>query len=254
MCILGFRWDPGGPVPLQVAGNRDEAYDRPAAPLAWWPGGRLLGGRDLRDGGTWLAVDRRGRLAAVTNFRLPGSAVPGAPSRGQLPVAFLEGDRDAAAFLEDLAPRAAAYSPFNLLLFDGADLLGFESRTGRRVAFSPGCHGVSNGAFDEPWPKLEALRSGLAAAEDDAALLELLAQDRPYPDARLPRTGVPLEVERALSPAFVRLPAYGTRASTLVRLGRTRVEVLERTFSAAGPEGDRTSGFDLAPGRRGVHR
>ena len=239
MCILGFRWDPAGEVPLLLAANRDEAYDRPAAPLAWWPGGRILGGRDLRDGGTWLAVDRRGRLAAVTNFRQPGSAVPGAPSRGRLPLAFLEGDLGAAAFLADLAPRAAAHSPFNLLVFDGAALLGFESRTGRVVAFGPGCHAVSNGAFDEPWPKVEALRLGLAQAGDDASLLALLAQAEPHPDARLPRTGVSLELERALSPAFVRLPAYGTRASTLVRVGRTRMEVMERTFGSQGPEEDR---------------
>ena len=244
MCILGFRWDPAGAEPLRVAGNRDEVYDRPAAPLDWWPGGRILGGRDLRDGGTWLAVDRRGRLAAVTNFRSPGSAVPGAPSRGRLPLAFLEGDQPAAAFLGELAPRAGGYSPFNLLLFDGTDLLGFESRTGRVVAFGPGCHAVSNGAFDEPWPKVEDLRAGLAEADGEGDLLALLAQDRPYPDARLPRTGVGLELERALSPAFVRLPAYGTRASTLVRVGRARMEVLERTFGPQGPEGDRR--FEVA--------
>ena len=41
-------------------------------PRAPRPGGRspaMLGGRDLLAGGTWLAVDRRGRFAAVTNIR-----------------------------------------------------------------------------------------------------------------------------------------------------------------------------------------
>ena len=163
---------------------------------------------------------------------------PCAATRGLLPVQFLEGDHTAAAFLEELCPVADRYNPFNLLVYDGRDLLGFESRHDRVVSFTPGIHALSNGDFDEPWPKVEQLRAGLAVGEgDDEALLTLLQQPEPFPDERLPSTGVALEWERVLSPIFVRTPTYGTRASTILRLGREAVSVLEQRFSAEGPEG-----------------
>ncbi|MDP1832383.1 MAG: NRDE family protein [Geothrix sp.] len=237
MCLIGFHWRPGGPVPLLVAANRDEFYDRPTAPLAWWEGGRLLAGRDLRAGGTWLGVTREGRCAVLTNHRDPRKAKPGGPSRGQLPVRFLEDRRPAAAFLEDLREEAARYSPFNLLLFDGGELRGYESHQDRLLSFTPGVHAVSNGAFDAPWPKVERLKAGLAASQDDeAALLALLGEAQPCEDARLPDTGVPLAWERILSPAFVRTGTYGTRATTILRLGRDAVSMLEQRFTFDGPE------------------
>src|SRR5664279_6439449 len=53
VCLIAFHWQPDGPVPLVLVANRDEFYERLTAPLAWWEGGRLLAGRDLRAGGTW---------------------------------------------------------------------------------------------------------------------------------------------------------------------------------------------------------
>ncbi len=249
MCLIGFRWAPGSREPLLLLANRDEFHDRPSAPLGWWEGDRLLAGRDLRAGGTWLGVTRDGRCAAVTNFRQPGPPRPEAPSRGRLPVRFLEGDRSAGAFLEALRGEAGRYAPFNLLLFDGESLLGYQSRDDRVVPLGAGLHVLSNGDFDAPWPKAEALRGRMAAApEDDGALLALLVDDRPFPDAELPRTGVPLDWERALSPIFVRMPAYGTRASTLVRIGREAVTVLEQRFVAGEREGRTEVAFSRSGG------
>ena len=247
MCLIAVRWRPGSPEPLLLLGNRDEFYDRPSAPLGWWEGERLLAGRDLRAGGTWLGVTRDGRCAAITNFRQPGPPGPEAPSRGQLPARFLEGGLSPAAFLEVLRGEAGRYNPFNLLLSDGETLLGYQSRNGRVVPLEPGLHVLSNGDFDEPWPKAEALRRRLAAApEDDGALLALLEDGRPFEEARLPRTGVPLDWERALSPIFVRTPTYGTRASTLVRIGREAVSVAERRFGLGGAEGRVQMSFQKA--------
>ncbi len=238
MCLIGFDWQPAGPVLLRLAGNRDEFYARPAAPLAWWEGGRILAGRDLQAGGTWLGVSEGGRFAALTNHRDPRLTRPDRASRGQIPVRFLDGSATASAFLADLRRERSQYNPFNLLLFDGTDLLGYESQADRRVSFNPGLHALSNGAFDAPWPKVEALRAGLATAPDeDAALLALLAESAPHPDDRLPRTGVPLEWERALSPAFIRTPTYGTRASTILRLGRETLSLVEERHGPEGPEG-----------------
>jgi uncharacterized protein with NRDE domain len=247
MCIIAFHWQPDSPTPLIVAGNRDEFYERPTAPLGWWEGGPILAGRDLRAGGTWLGVTRTGRFATLTNYRDPRLTKPEQASRGLLPVRFLEGNLTAAAFLEGLRSEADRYNPFNLLLFDGGSLLAYESHPDRIVALPPGIHAVSNGSFDGPWPKVEHLMAGLAAhRDDDKALLNLLADDRVFGDDRLPTTGVPLDLERALSPVFVRTPTYGTRASTILRLGRAAVSLLEQRFSAAGTEGRTEIQFKLA--------
>ena len=238
MCLIAFHWRPDAPVPLIVAANRDEFYDRPTATLAWWEGGRILAGRDLWSGGTWMGVSREGRFAAVTNFRDPLRSRKDAPSRGFIPLRFLEEEGSAAAFLGWLRKEAPSYAPFNVLVYDGVDLLGYESRHDGIPPLAPGIHAVSNGDFDEPWPKVEAAKAGLAEAEeDDEALFNLLRDARPFPDDQLPGTGVPIEWERALSPAFVRMPTYGTRASTVLRLGRGRVSMAEQRFDAAGAAG-----------------
>lgn len=238
MCLIAFHWDPASPVPLVVAANRDEFYDRPAAPQAWWEGGRILAGRDLRAGGTWLGVTAEGRCAALTNFRDPQRSRVEAPSRGLIPVRFLEGNLSAATFLEELRLQAPGYNAFNLLLYDGTELAGYESRHDRVLTFAPGIHAVSNGDFDEPWPKVAGLLADLVSIEDDdEALLARLADARSFPDDRLPHTGVPLEWERRLSPAFIRSPTYGTRASTILRLGREAVSMLEQRHSQEGRSG-----------------
>ena len=255
MCLIGFRWQPGTALPLLVAANRDEFYERPTAPMAWWEGDQLLAGRDLRAGGTWLGLTRTGRFAALTNHRDPALVRPDGPSRGRLPVAFLTGEGNPDQFLEDLRREAGASSPFNLLLSDGTDLVGYESRSDRVVRFEPGVHAVSNGAFDEPWPKVTGLQDSLTQAGADLeALLEALQDEQPFPDASLPHTGVSLDWERALSPRFIRTPTYGTRAATAVAVGRSEVTVIERTFTPQGRAGEQRFVFVLAPKSHGEHR
>jgi len=151
---------------------------------------------------------------------------------------FLEVGGSAADFLRWLRKEAPRYAPFNVLVFDGVNLLGYESRHGRELRFLSGIHGLSNGDFDEPWPKVEALKSGMAKGSvDDEVLLTLLRDPHAFPDDHLPHTGVSIEWERSLSAAFVRTPTYGTRASTILRLGHERVSMLEQQFSARGREG-----------------
>ena len=70
MCLLVLAWQVHPRYRLVVAANRDEFHERPAAALAKWPQPPgILGGRDLRAGGAWLALDRERRFGVVTNFR-----------------------------------------------------------------------------------------------------------------------------------------------------------------------------------------
>jgi uncharacterized protein with NRDE domain len=230
MCLMTFDWRPGTATPLLLAGNRDEFHARPAAAADWWQEApQVFGGRDLSQGGGWLAVSTRNRLAAVTNVRRMVPPDPAAPSRGALVADFLRVDADAATFAERLRAQAARYSGFNLLLYDGAALLHVTNQPHFSAqAVAPGVHGLSNATLDTPWPKLMRVTQGLSnwlarAPQEPDALFDLLADPAPADDAALPDTGVGLEMERLLSSPFILSPHYGTRCSSIV------------AFSADGP-------------------
>src|SRR5687767_2697843 len=118
MCLIVFAWKVLPGVPLIAAANRDEFYDRPAAPAAPWPEHpQVFAGRDLKFGGSWMGVSQAGsngpRFAAVTNIRAPGERRLDAPSRGALVADFLCSELSAADYVERIAPGAAEYNGFN---------------------------------------------------------------------------------------------------------------------------------------------
>ena len=160
----------------------------------------------------------------------------------------------AAAYLQALAKTADAYNPFNLIVFDGHALMGFESRHGRALTLPPGISSVSNADFNTPWPKLLHLHAGvsqaLALVDQDAmlekTLFNLLSNARVASDAELPQTGLSIGRERTLSAAFIRTPDYGTRASSVVRLGKQSAFFTERSFDAAGFKGEVSEHISLA--------
>jgi len=239
MCLIAWNWQPDSPNPLLLIANRDEFYARATSPLHWWPDASILAGRDLQAGGTWLGVSRSGRLAALTNHRDPGTVRADAPSRGELVSGFLNSSTSARDYLDTLAKSADRYNPFNLLVFDGTQLMGLESRHPKVMRMQAGIGAVSNADFLTPWPKLAHLSGSLQTLlaqqhPSDAQLLALLHNPHIAADADLPDTGIPLELERALSAAFVALPDYGTRACSVVRFEADHVSFLEQSFDAHG--------------------
>ncbi len=239
MCLIAWNWQPGSATPLLLLANRDEFYQREAAPLHWWEGGQVLAGRDLQAGGTWLGVNRSGQLAALTNYRLPAKDLTTRPSRGALLTDFLFGQRNAAEYLDSLLQRAGDYNPFNLLVFDGKQLMGLESRHRRVLTLLPGIGGVSNADFDTPWPKLLKLKKGLqtqilGARTAVPELLPLLQDRVRVCAAELPQTGVSLELESALSAAFVNTDHYGTRACSIVALHQKKSCFFEQSHGEHG--------------------
>lgn len=240
MCLIAWNWQPDSATPLLLLANRDEFYNRAALALHWWQDGQVLAGRDLQAGGTWLGVSRNGRLAALTNYRLPVVETTPRPSRGALVLNFLQGEMDAKDYLEALVLQCEDYNPFNLLVFDGRQLLGLESRKRCVVALQPGIGAVSNADFDTPWPKLVRLKEGLrqhnlqghASAQD---LLPLLQDRTLAADQDLPHTGVALELERMLSASWIASTHYGTRASSVVTVGRQQLSFFEQSYGPQGP-------------------
>jgi len=254
MCLIAWNWQPHSATPLLLLSNRDEFYARPAQPLHWWQSTpsqpRVLAGKDLQAGGTWLGVSSSGRLAALTNYRTPEPARNDTPSRGELVAQFLQQHMPADAFLRQLAHTAAHYNPFNLLVFDGQRLLGLESRSAHVLNLEPGIGAVSNANFHTPWPKLTRLAKGLesqvALGRADAHHLLPLLHDRTVAsDEELPQTGVPLPLERLLSATFITSPEYGTRACSVVAIHTTHVDFTEQGFGAQGMLGTNRQQFAL---------
>lgn len=234
MCVLAFAWRADPRWPLVAIANRDEFHARPTAPLARWGNG-VIAGRDLRSGGTWLGVGEN-RFVALTNLRSDTPPDPAAPSRGGLVSALLEG----CATPETL--RLDAYSPFSLacLSNDAAWLLTNRPEPERRL-LEPGIHGLTNGPFDRPWPKLAGLKQTLAdwlerGDGDPAPLFAALA------DERVPEGAYD---EATALPPFIRRPVYGTRCSTVVTVDTAgRGRIVERSFDAGGkPIGDSAARF-----------
>lgn len=255
MCLIAFAWNAHPRYPLVLIANRDEFHARPTAPLAPWDDAeQVLGGRDLKEGGGWLALHRhQPRLVAVTNIR---ESPPPGPlrSRGRLVREFVTGADGAVAFAELRRADGDRYAGFNLLLWDGEELVVATNRLKPRWESVPaGLHGVSNGAFDAPWPKTTRLVGALgnwldrlgdpatASAPELEPLFTALADERRAEDHELPDTGIGLERERMLSSPFIRLPGYGTRAASVVLIDRDgRALFVERSFGEAGePTGER---------------
>jgi uncharacterized protein with NRDE domain len=228
MCLIVVALGAAPRYPLIVAANRDEQHARPTASAAWWSDRpRVLGGRDLEAGGSWLALDRGGRFAAVTNVREASRPV-GLRSRGSL----------VADFVADLAPaeehaaravgEGAGFGPFNLFLHDGRELW-FASNRAAAARLSPGLHSFSNAPAGVEWPKTASARAGVERLLSHAAPLEplfaLLAErdDAGSAEQRYQRTH------------FVVGPVYGTRCSTVVLADAAgRATFAERSFDATG--------------------
>ena len=263
MCLIAFAWRSHSRYPLVLIANRDEFHARPAAAADADPEvPEVYGGRDLVEGGSWLQVSTRKRLAAVTNVRTGLNRDKKPRSRGWLVRDFVRGDEGAVEFAAAQEHTAGEHGPFNLLLWDGA-ALAFASNHPRPdlQSVSPGLHAMSNGAFDAPWPKsghaTRALAAWLAAPQsgadnmDSAALAPLfdaLADTTVAPDSLLPDTGVGETLERALSPPFVSDERYGTRCSSVVLLANDHFVFAERRFGPrALPAGESLIALPFQP-------
>lgn len=240
MCVAAIAWDAHPDWLLVAIGNRDEFFERPAAPLSRWPDGSgIIAGRDLKEGGTWLGVSEVGRFALLTNFRDPDGFVPGRPSRGALVTDYLAGRP---------VTQAPAMNPFNL--FRAQPGHGAEFVTNypwlQKEPMRAGIHGMSNGPLGQPWPKTRQLCSALDAwlacgKADFAALFAALRSETPRPADQAP-VHAPAP---AYAPVFIRNATYGTRCSTVTAIARDgHGVIIERSFDPGGVEaGERKVAF-----------
>lgn len=239
MCIVAVAHFASRRFPLIVAANRDERYARPSAAAGWWDDdGRILGGRDLVAGGSWLGMSLSGRFAAVTNIH--EGAPPGAErSRGRLVSQFLRADVTPAHFASGVKPDEFRYGPFNLIVRSGEQMHLVSNRR-RHAVLVPGIHVFTSagpGAGSARAGRLERAVEAAAAREDVSRfLLEALAG----PEARQPG-------EQALESVFVVGEEFGTRSATVLTIDANgRAEFVEQRFEPRGvPAGCSRFSFEI---------
>lgn len=250
MCLIVLHWQPGRDNKLTIAANRDEFYRRPARQAHFWHDSpTIFAGRDLAAGGTWLGVTQSGRFAALTNFRSAKEPRKGG-SRGAICREFLAGGQTADEFCTQLRAKQDEFAGFNALLFDGHSLWYCSNRHAE-FAFSlgAGTYGLSNHLLDTPWPKVErskrqftGILAGLNPQQDltEAAFTELssmLQNTTQAEDEDLPDTGIGKSGERFLSSIFIQSQDYGTRASTVMQVGRGGIRFWEQSYLESGRRG-----------------
>ena len=237
-------------VPLLIAANRDEMYQRPTDPItvlrAAHP--RVLGGRDELAGGTWLAVNEHGVVAGLTN-QPTGARDPAKRSRGELPLAFAAYP-DAKTAVTEVCARLdpAAYNPCWMLVGDRQALFSVDVSGGHRARVArlqAGRYVLENAPLGQASAKQRRV-AGLVAALDGAArdgagldgaggveagLAAVLGDHQPAAGPQPAGSGgQPRPAE--LSAACVHTERYGTRSAMIVSVGQTGEP---RVGVAAGP-------------------
>ena len=227
MCTLIVAWRVFEDTPVCVAANRDEATDRPSIP----PHVRdedgkptVLAPRDDRAGGTWLGYNDAGVLVAVTNRWVSGE---GERSRGLLVDDCLS-ERSVSAAIGALETelRTRSYAPFHLLAADGnACLLVVHDGDGTciRHRLSPGVHIVVNVGFDGEWfvPKQRPEAGRRQGRNADRIRSELQPKAGERAAEWTDRAGSILGDHDY--GVCLHGEGFGTRSSSLVRLGADRV-------------------------------
>lgn len=226
MCTLAVYVRRFADFPLVLAANRDEFLARPAtAPLLLASAPRIVGGRDLLAGGTWLGLSERGVAAGLLNRRTAEPPAENKRSRGLLLLETLgaASAADAARALAAIDP--GTYNAFTLLVADGTTAVAAQNRPqGMHLTpLEPGVHVLSNLDVNDPTcPKVarsherfaragDAFAEGGDAAAFRDALRAVLSDHTTALDPRLPD---------ALGSLCVHTETFGTRCSSLAFLDR----------------------------------
>jgi len=265
MCIIFFNFarnccELGSKYRLILAANRDEFFYRPAESAHFWEDSpNVIGGRDKtqnKEGGTWLAMTKNGRIGMLTNYRSKADMEANVGdqslnSRGHLLVNYLQANIKPSGYIDQVLNGSMKYSPFNLVVGNYSSDSGFSFSYGSNAAqcvdnayeLQPGVHGLCNAEINCAWTKVQEGKKMfsqiIAASKSKDVLIEnlfkLMRDDTQY----YPNHGgsaTDLDEDRAppLSAIFVHCPKfpYGTRATTIVLVDdNNKVTFIERSMT-----------------------
>ncbi|VDN54129.1 unnamed protein product [Dracunculus medinensis] len=248
MCVSFFYFDenPSAKYKLVFVNNRDEYLDRPTSRSKWENG--ILAGRDEKDlsRGTWLCMDKNGRVANLLSLTVPISSLKrSALSRGRIPLDFIYGNKSNEDFCESLVDCVEYFNPFQILCFEqdakgqyGCCIFATELVDKiRPKKLSPGVYGIGNTPLDQPFKKVQRGINHMQKIVDEIKIGDDFFT-RCFPDELLKKQcGTSNELCRYQSALFVQYPdgiRYGTRTHTIILVDRlNRVTFHEKTMIKA---------------------
>ncbi|WP_234572627.1 NRDE family protein [Rhodohalobacter sp. 614A] len=252
MCLIVFSYKNHPDYPFILATNRDEFYGRPTQPAhVWNTSPKILAGKDEKAGGTWLGISQNGRFAALTNYRQMDDIREDTTSRGIIVKDFLLSDANPRKYLAELQKKREQFNGFNLIAGYFDDLYYISNKKEGVYKIKPGNHSVSNAFLNTPWPKtVQATNSFTKIVSDEKPdeekLFHMLHNDERFPLDKLPDTGLPREMEKAVSSIFIETENYGTRSSTVIAVDKNRkVHFAERSYTSGSKETNKTVWFDF---------
>lgn len=243
MCTLAIYFQTTRDYPVIIAANRDEFLDRPAIdPTTLCESPHVIGGKDLKAGGTWLGISEHGIVAGLLNRRAENGGNPNARSRGLLCLDALRSLTAGQAAELAAGQRGSDYNPFNLLMVSRTQAFVAYNRGAaiEVVELKPGLHLLSNLDVDDfECPKISASYGKFAElgaraqfqrdpVGNRAALGALLADHNTQLDSRIGTAagGRP-------NALCLHVEGYGTRSSSMIFMRANSREIVH--YFAPGP-------------------
>lgn len=152
MCTVIVHVPSEPDTPVRLLAVRDEDPQRSWDPLGpWWPElPHVVGVRDRRAGGAWLAADTdAGKVAVILNRAdvVPDDGEPLA-SRGHIVLDALAGEPDGARE-PAAAPRTHGYNLVEATA-DGVRVTMWDGASVRELELPPGIHMIAHDDVDDP--------------------------------------------------------------------------------------------------------
>ncbi len=207
--------------------NRDESYLRQTSPMT--VESCYIAGRDIKAGGTWLAVDKKsGNFSFVTNIRDKSLVKDDKKSRGEIPLSLLSKEN---VYGED-------YNPFNAIVGD-KDSFFYQNYLMNKpvpLVIEKGGFGISNEILPSLWPKIELGKKKLDELDEYDSnenlipkLLDLMGNSLTF-DFTPIGTGFSKEQEHLLSSIFIKSRDYGTVSTTILIYEKKTVAIFEKDY------------------------
>lgn len=249
MCVtfLCIDNEPDSNYKLILVNNRDEQLDRITSAAKWERG--ILAGRDEKDQcrGTWLCTDQKGRIGNLLTITVPfHQRKIKAPSRGALPINYLQSGLDPYKYCQSITKTCEKYDACQLLCLqrnkeDCYELCGIANKLVDKVTptvYADGVHGFGNCPPDKPFLKVQHGISLMQQVVEDVKCDDLnekevierllkVVTDRYmcYPDEQLRKQiGRSGEICKYRSSIYVQYPdgiRFGTRSHTVILVDRS---------------------------------